>query len=92
TVVRSRCQTLGIAEDFHEKKDIHIHVPEGTILGRGPFGHMNVDVLFLVEVLGDTQRLAATAHDRDYHTPLRSVSKRTRSVRIRDVGSRKVVY
>src|SRR5690606_40485179 len=27
TVVRSRAQSLGIAPDYHEKNDIHIHVP-----------------------------------------------------------------
>ncbi len=30
TVVRSRGQSLGIAPDYHEKVDIHIHVPEGA--------------------------------------------------------------
>jgi len=30
TVVRSRATSLGLASDFHESKDIHIHVPEGA--------------------------------------------------------------
>ncbi len=29
TVVRSRAAGLGVADDFHEKHDLHVHVPEG---------------------------------------------------------------
>ena len=36
TVVRSRSQMLGIPANYHERHDVHIHVPEGATPKDGP--------------------------------------------------------
>lgn len=34
--VRSKAEKLGLSDDFHEKKDLHIHVPQGAVPKDGP--------------------------------------------------------
>jgi ATP-dependent Lon protease len=56
TVVRSRTEKLRINSDFHEKKDIHVHVPEGATPKDGPSAGVGMVTALVSSLTGNPVR------------------------------------